>query len=129
MRRLAWLASCWLVGGAGAGVSVVVRNLVGEDVQVSWLQPGAEPRARVPQQEKALKNAQAPLPEKRPWSAATAAPAQMQRLCRKWRSAKMSKNNMLRAKLCEDLTLTLQLQQELVEVALLANEGIGSTNS
>ena len=57
MRRLAWLASCWLVGGAGAGVSVVVRNLVGEDVQVSWLQPGAEPRARVPQQEKALKNA------------------------------------------------------------------------
>ncbi|KAH8091628.1 procollagen-proline 4-dioxygenase [Aureococcus anophagefferens] len=41
----------------GAGVSIVVRNLAGEDVVVSWLQPGREPRGRVPQQEKPLKNA------------------------------------------------------------------------
>ena len=41
----------------GAGVSIVVRNLAGEDVVVSWLQPGREPRGRVAQQEKPLKNA------------------------------------------------------------------------
>jgi len=38
-------------------VSVAVRNLAGRPVMVSWLQPGREPRARVPQEKKPLKNA------------------------------------------------------------------------
>ena len=39
-----------------AGVFVSVRNLVGRDVIVAWLQPGPEPRARIPQQAKPLTN-------------------------------------------------------------------------
>ena len=53
---------CILLAGLAArvscdGVAVVVRNLVGEDVLVSWLQPGQEPRQRVPQQVEPVKNA------------------------------------------------------------------------
>ena len=53
MRALAILA---LLQATLAGVPVAVRNLVGRDVIVAWLQPGPEPRKRIPQQAKPLTN-------------------------------------------------------------------------
>ena len=53
MRVLAILA---LLQATLAGVPVAVRNLVGRDVIVAWLQPGPEPRTRIPQQAKPLTN-------------------------------------------------------------------------
>ena len=53
MRALALLA---LLQATLAGVPVAVRNLVGRDVIVAWLQPGPEPRTRIPQQAKPLTN-------------------------------------------------------------------------
>ena len=53
MRVLTILA---LLQATLAGVPVAVRNLVGRDVIVAWLQPGPEPRKRIPQQAKPLTN-------------------------------------------------------------------------
>jgi len=53
MRVLTILA---LLQATLAGVPVAVRNLVGRDVIVAWLQPGPEPRTRIPQQAKPLTN-------------------------------------------------------------------------